>query len=153
MKSHMSSFEKFVQSPENRRLFEQERLLVEVTELLTGILAREGITRSELARRLGKSKAFVTQVLRGRHNMTLRTVADIFGGAHYQILLEAVPRQDKLRGILEFDSPVNSNCYKWSQDFALQMDRSMPAARESSAGMRRGVRRPSVLDAQRMVAA
>lgn len=36
------------------------------------------ITRAELARRLGTSKGYVTQLLDGTANMTLRTVSDVF---------------------------------------------------------------------------
>ncbi len=39
-------------------------------------MGREGITKAALARRLGKSKAYVTQALSGGRNMTLRTLAE-----------------------------------------------------------------------------
>ena len=37
-----------------------------------------GITRAELANRLGKSRGWVTQLLDGEANKTIRTVADAF---------------------------------------------------------------------------
>jgi transcriptional regulator with XRE-family HTH domain len=60
------------------RLFQQERAIYEVTELIESVMAELGVTRAELARRLGKSKGWVTQLLDGEANKTIRTVADAF---------------------------------------------------------------------------
>ena len=83
--------EQFLKTPENRRLYQQEKLLVEATELLAEVMERKNMTRAELARTIGKSKAFVTQVLRGNQNMTLRTLADLFGAMRYEVILQALP--------------------------------------------------------------
>lgn len=63
-------------SPENQRLLRQEELILEVTEAILEAMEREGITKTELARRMGKSKGFVSQILSGSRNLTLRTLAD-----------------------------------------------------------------------------
>ena len=62
---------------EGRRLLEQERLILEVTESIANVMEEQGISRDELAKRLGKPPAFVTRLLRG-DNLTLRTLADVF---------------------------------------------------------------------------
>lgn len=69
------------------RLVAQETLILETTEEICRVLNSENITRTELAKRLGKSKGFVTQVLSGERNMTLNTVADFaFAlGHHFQV--------------------------------------------------------------------
>ena len=59
------------------RLVRQEELILQVTETLTQALDDAGVTRAELAKRLGKSPGFVSQVLGGGRNLTLRTLADI----------------------------------------------------------------------------
>lgn len=59
------------------QLLRQERLILDVTELLAGALEDSGMTRAELARRLGRTPGFVSQVLGGGRNLTLRTIADI----------------------------------------------------------------------------
>ena len=64
-------------STEARRLLKQEELIIEVSELLAGAIEESGIQRIELAERLGKSKGFVSQVLSGGRNLTLRTVSDL----------------------------------------------------------------------------
>src|SRR5689334_17016961 len=72
-----SSFKELTDRPEARRHLEQELLLVSAAELVSRLLEEKKVSRAELAGRIGKSKAFVTQILRGSHNMTLRTLADL----------------------------------------------------------------------------
>ena len=62
---------------EYERLLCQERLILDVTELLAGALEDDGVPRAELARRLGRTPGFVSQLLGGGRNLTLRTIADI----------------------------------------------------------------------------
>jgi transcriptional regulator with XRE-family HTH domain len=95
LKTEKTEHELFLDNPENRRLYEQERLLVEVTESLTDAMREKKVNRAQLAQALGRSKAFVTQLLRGNHNMTLRTLADLFNALEYQICLKAVPRGEE----------------------------------------------------------
>jgi transcriptional regulator with XRE-family HTH domain len=63
--------------PEYQRLLAQERLILDTTEAIVGLLEEEKVSRQELAQRLGKSKGFVSQLLSGERNMTLRTLADL----------------------------------------------------------------------------
>lgn len=62
-------------SPEARRLYEQERLILGATEAVAEAMAERDITRAQLADALGTSRANVTQLLSGSRNMTLRTLA------------------------------------------------------------------------------
>jgi len=61
---------------EFKRLVDQEKLILGVTEELATALDERGVSRAELARRLGRTPGFVTQVLGGGRNLTLRTIAD-----------------------------------------------------------------------------
>lgn len=65
------------QGDENRRLLAQELLITETTEAIWQAMEEMGVNKSELARLLGVSKGYVSQVLGGSRNMTLRTFADI----------------------------------------------------------------------------
>jgi transcriptional regulator with XRE-family HTH domain len=77
-KRNLTDVERFEQSStEGRRLLKQEKLILEVTEALSEAIEERGLTRSEIAKRLGKTKGFVSQLLAGGRNLTLRTVADI----------------------------------------------------------------------------
>src|SRR6185437_7254082 len=85
----MNTLKEFVE--ENRALYQQEELLLEVTELLASVMEDNNVSKAELARRIGKSKAFVTQCLCGSQNLTLRTLADLFLALGYRMQLGAVP--------------------------------------------------------------
>ena len=78
-------------TPEGMRRFQQERSILEVTELISVVMEARGVSRSELATRLGKSRAFVTQLLDGRANMTLRTISDTLGALGCSLHASAAP--------------------------------------------------------------
>ncbi len=81
--------EEYLKDEEFRRLFAQEDLILEVTETLCKLLEKEKISRKELADRLGKTKGFISQLLNGGRNLTLRTVADILHVLGYRASLKA----------------------------------------------------------------
>ncbi len=73
--------------PEFRKLLAEQELILEVTETICDILEKENVSRKELADRLGKTKGFVSQLLNGGRNLTLRTVADILHVLGYKVTL------------------------------------------------------------------
>lgn len=79
-------------SPEYERLLEQERLIVEGSELIFELLEKNGLTKADLARLLGKTRGYVSQVLNGSRNMTLRTLAEMADALNYRVELDAKPR-------------------------------------------------------------
>jgi len=64
-------------SDANARLLAQEILITEATEALWAALEQAGVSKSELAERLGTTKGYVSQVFSGSRNMTIRTLSDI----------------------------------------------------------------------------
>ncbi|MGY3149624.1 transcriptional regulator with XRE-family HTH domain [Bradyrhizobium sp. USDA 3397] len=56
----------------------QEDLVIDAQFLLHDLMIERGVSRAELARRLGISKARLSQVFRPGANLTLRTVAALF---------------------------------------------------------------------------
>ena len=73
-----SLMERLTSTPEGMRLYQQERAILEVTELVCQIMDEQNVSRAELAERLGRTKGYVTQLLDGRANMTVRTISDVF---------------------------------------------------------------------------
>ena len=63
--------------PEYERLIAEEKLILEATELISSLMETRDVSRAQLADRIGKSRAYMTQVLAGNRNMTLRTLADL----------------------------------------------------------------------------
>jgi hypothetical protein len=85
--SEPTLLEEYLDDPEFAKLLAQEDLILEVTETLCELLEKEKISRKELADRLGKSKGFISQLLNGGRNLTLRTVADILHVLGYRVAL------------------------------------------------------------------
>ncbi len=80
-----SWFESKHATPRQQQLFEEERLVLLATEEILKLMEREGISKADLARALGKSKAYVTQALAGGRNMTLRTLAGFAWACHHSV--------------------------------------------------------------------
>ncbi|PKG37001.1 helix-turn-helix domain-containing protein [Psychromonas sp. Urea-02u-13] len=59
------------------KAYAREDLVFNVTEDLLLMLEDLSLSKAELARRLGKSKSYVTQILSGSRNMTLGSFSDI----------------------------------------------------------------------------
>lgn len=85
----MNTITEFAQ--EHEQILRQEQLILDATELISKIMNDYRISKADLAARLGKSKAFVTQCLCGNHNLTLRTLADFFTALGYQAHFGADP--------------------------------------------------------------
>jgi hypothetical protein len=87
-----------LEDPEFARLMAQGDLIMEVTETLCELLEKEKIFRKELADRLGKTKGFVSQLLNGGRNLTLRTVADILHVLGYRASLTPFKKGGQRQG-------------------------------------------------------
>jgi transcriptional regulator with XRE-family HTH domain len=73
------------------RLLAQEALILDATELISELMEARGLSRAELAKRIGKARGFVTQVLSGSRNMTLRTFADLAYALDARVTVQALP--------------------------------------------------------------
>lgn len=51
--------------------------MAEASELIAKLMAEQKVSKADLARRLHKSRAWVTQLLSGKANMTVRTLAEV----------------------------------------------------------------------------
>lgn len=80
------------------RLVAEEALILEAQELIVGLMQREGVTRVELARRLGKTGGFVSHILSGKRNLTLRTLADCAHVMGYRLTLGVAARVALVHG-------------------------------------------------------
>lgn len=114
----MTLIESMTQTPEDQRLFEQERVIVEVTEMISKLMEEQDVSKTELARRLETSRANVTQMLDGRRNMTLRTLVDVV--FHLGASVSIAPRSIAL-GDDWYDVPLRVRCsapsLSWSRVF------------------------------------
>ena len=65
------------ESTESKRAFAQEELILDTAEQIWDLMEAKGIRKARLAETLGRSAAYVTQLLNGSRNMTLRSLADV----------------------------------------------------------------------------
>jgi transcriptional regulator with XRE-family HTH domain len=89
--------EDLASTAEGRILLEQERVVLEATEALCRLMAAQRVTRADLARRLDVSPAYVTRLLSGSHNATLRTMATVFLALGRSLHIEHGPAGDQVR--------------------------------------------------------
>lgn len=72
-------------TPQRRRIYAQEGLIVDVSETIYEAMDKRRVLRVDLAKQLGCSKALVSQMLNGKRNMSLRTLADIAYALGYKV--------------------------------------------------------------------
>lgn len=113
-----TQYEQLMESPEFRRLYAIEGLVTQAGEFIARLMREQKVNRAELARRLGKSRAYVTQMLSGSANLTVRTLAEVAYALGVEVKLEAVPveamRHQEARGaagepvwkVIEFQMPT-----------------------------------------------
>ena len=69
--------ERQTRTPEARKRYEEERLILWTTEAICEAMEEQGLTRAQLAEQLGTSRSNITQLLSGSRNMTLRSLASL----------------------------------------------------------------------------
>lgn len=87
----------------DRRDYERERLQAWVADFISEMMDSAGVSKSELASRLGVSRAHVTQALSGSRNVTLSTIADFA----WALGRRAVIKFEPLRSGSFISSPVH----------------------------------------------
>lgn len=81
--------EKLTKTAAGMRLYQQERSILEVTELICRVMDEQGVTRPELARRLGRTKRYIDRFLDGGTSMTVRKISDVFTALDRSVFFKA----------------------------------------------------------------
>ena len=81
--------------PEDRLLLERERAYMEAYMLIMRLMDEQNVTKAELAKRLGRSRAYVTKLLNGSTNMTIRTIADVLFHLGHRLEVGSAPRGEQ----------------------------------------------------------
>jgi len=74
----MTLEDKFLSQPQLSRIYFQEKFIMSITDAICQALSDKGISRLELAERLGKDSKYIDQFLDGATEMPIREVADFF---------------------------------------------------------------------------
>lgn len=75
--SQREGYKVLLRDPALRREYERESLYEAAISDILGLLNSRGLTQAELADRLGVSPGRVSQLLSGRRNLTLKSLADL----------------------------------------------------------------------------
>ncbi len=81
-------FRELEETPE----YQSAGLEIAFTEELCRVMAEQGVSRAELARRAGTSPAYITKILRGSSNFTLATMAKLARALGMDVDLHLAPR-------------------------------------------------------------
>jgi transcriptional regulator with XRE-family HTH domain len=100
----MTLLDEVLSDPEARRVYEEELLIGEATETIGALLRHIGLNQRELARRMGVTDGRVSQVLSGRENLTLRTLATMAWALGIRFGLTPDPMTDR-RGTPAAEDP------------------------------------------------
>ena len=80
---------KLQKDPELEKFYQQEKLILGITELIAELMEKEKINKTKLAELLGVGKSHITQLLDGTTNMTLRTISDVFTALDSELIVNA----------------------------------------------------------------
>lgn len=69
-----------------------EGIVLRVSETIAGLMEDRHMTRGQLAQKLGCSPAYITKLLRGSENLTLRKLFDVSRALDAEFKVEMLPR-------------------------------------------------------------
>jgi transcriptional regulator with XRE-family HTH domain len=70
------------------------RIVEGASAVIRALMGEQGVSKAELARRVGKSRAYVTQTLAGDRNMTLNTLDQLANALGADPVITLAPRDD-----------------------------------------------------------
>ncbi len=96
-----STFEELFREAEKSLTYWVEGAILDFTEELCREMESQGVSRAELARRIGSSPAYVTKILRGNSNFTLSSMVRISRALDREVRIHLAPKGAMTRWIDE----------------------------------------------------
>ncbi|MGO9482846.1 MAG: helix-turn-helix domain-containing protein [Candidatus Kryptoniota bacterium] len=84
-------FKKLLEKHKNDPEYILEGIILCVSEKIAGIMEDRHMTRGQLAEKLGCSAAYVTKLLRGSQNLTLRKLFEVSNALEADLSIDMVP--------------------------------------------------------------
>jgi transcriptional regulator with XRE-family HTH domain len=84
-----------LQDPEFQRLYAREELIEDFLGAVEEAMQQQGVSRSDLANRLGCKPANITQIMRRTRNLTASTMVDIAFALGLRLQLQVEPAQSE----------------------------------------------------------
>jgi transcriptional regulator with XRE-family HTH domain len=92
----MTWLENYIDQNQYTVEFQTELSIIDLNEKIIAKMAEKKVNRVELAKRLGVSKAFITKLLNGNPNMTIKTINALALALDCQVYLDFKPKGFKL---------------------------------------------------------
>ena len=89
------SFKKLFSAIEKTLSYKKEKAKLDFTIELQTIIEKKGVTRADLARQLGKSNAYVSQMLGGERNFTIDTMVELADALDSNLAIHFSPKGEK----------------------------------------------------------
>lgn len=86
-----AKFAEMFRRAERSESFRAEKIKIEIAEQICLAMERQQVSRAELARRLGKSRAYISRVLQGSANFTLESLSRISSALSCRLELQFLP--------------------------------------------------------------
>jgi plasmid maintenance system antidote protein VapI len=90
-------FQKLLDKYEDDPRYIAEGLLIEINEQVVHLMERKGINRTQLAALLDVSSAYVTKLLNGNENLTIKQLVRLSAALDSSVDVAIVPRQFKVK--------------------------------------------------------
>jgi transcriptional regulator with XRE-family HTH domain len=85
----------FIAAAERKPAYWAEGAWLRFTEELLALMTAQNVTRTELARRVGVSPAYITKVFRGTVNLTLETMSKLALAVGASVRLHVAPTNQR----------------------------------------------------------
>lgn len=72
-----------------------ERAVLDFTSALWQVMQRRRVSQSELSRRLGKNPAFVSRILNGASNVTIKTIVEMAHALDARVHIDIIEAESK----------------------------------------------------------
>lgn len=103
----------------SRNALVRERAILDASELLCEHMEALNVSRADLAKKLGKTRSYVTQLLDGQ-NMTIATLASALDVLGRRLLIGAVPTNSVTRQVTSFTFPAGRPIGEFAIDVVVE---------------------------------
>lgn len=133
-KTTSEQFSDLLQRAEQSDAFQIDRLKLEISERIYATMKQQRTSNAELARRLGKSRAYVTKLLRGTTNFTLESLVRIGRALSCEVEFELLPKARRAK------APQLPSSRRSTPQTPRPTDRERTAAKRPAALVRKSAR-------------
>lgn len=121
----MKSFEGLIKKAKEGDQFWSEKASLEFTIQLERLMEKKNISRADLARKIGKSPAFITKLLSGYNNYTIATMTNVVRAIDGRLSIRVTPKEEKIPdwlSVIDGRKTEQAKKTKWSEKPAVTIE-------------------------------